>query len=126
MTSRLERNLSDMTFSFSAAPTSVPVGTYVATLDAISRSYHEEFGEGVRFSWRIIEGPSAGMLVSRTCGIRPNATNAAGRLMSQVMGRPIAPGETVSLATRVGRTYSIVVGVGGKGGSTRVESCTLV
>jgi hypothetical protein len=121
--SRMNPYTSDMTFRFSTNQVA-PVGTYLATLKTIERTRHEEYGDGVRFSWQICEGPAAGIVVSRTCGVFPSATNAAGRLMSGVMGRQIQPGENVTLSACVGRTYRIVVGMGGKSPSPRVESCT--
>jgi hypothetical protein len=43
--------------------------------------------------------------------------------MQGLLGASAKPGEKVSLATCIGKTYTIVVGVGKNGTSTRVESC---
>jgi hypothetical protein len=100
-----------------------PPGTYKAVLTAIESTTHPEYGEGLRFSWQIAEGMSAGLLAARTCNPHPTPTNATGRLMAGLLGRQIKPGEKVSLAGCIGRNYMVVVGMGRNGQSTRVESC---
>jgi hypothetical protein len=100
-----------------------PVGSYKAVLDAIQNTTHQEFGDGLRFSWRVTEGVCAGLIATRTCGLFPTPTNAAGKLMAGLLGRQIRPGERISLEPCLGRSYMIVVGLGRNGQSTRVESC---
>ena len=100
-----------------------PPGTYKGVLESIEATTHQEFGDGVRITWRITEGMSSGLLASRTCNPHPTPTNATGRLMAGLLGRQIKPGEKVSLAACIGRSYMVVVGLGRNGQSTRVESC---
>jgi hypothetical protein len=43
--------------------------------------------------------------------------------MAGLLGGPIKPGEKVSLASCVGKLFTIVVGTAQNGTSTRVDSC---
>jgi hypothetical protein len=100
-----------------------PVGTYTAVLESVEATEHPEYGPGLRFGWRIIEGQCAGMLASRTTNRSPSPANISGRLMAGLLGRQIKSGERVAIGGCIGRRYMIVVGLGANGTSTRVESC---
>ena len=94
----------------------VPPGAYKASFAGVERTLHNEYGEGLRFDWKIASGEHAGKTVSRTCRPQPTATNNTGKLIAGLRG------EKLSLAIYIGREYTIVVGLGANGTSTRVES----
>jgi hypothetical protein len=112
--------ISEFVFADSSGP---PAGIYKATFQGVTKTHHEEYGDGARFDWKIVGGEHDGRIASRTCKPQPTAKNATGRLMAGLVGGATKPGEKVSLATFVGKTYTIVVGVASNGTSTRVESC---
>ena len=91
----------------------VPAGVYKASFVGVERTLHPEFGEGLRFDFKVASGEHAGKTVSRTCRPQPTAINVTEQLRA---------GEKLSLASCIGREYTIVVGVGANGTSTRVES----
>ena len=98
----------------------VPAGVYKAS--CVERTLHPEFGEGLRFDFKVASGEHAGKTVSRTCRPQPTAINVTGKLIAGLRGEQLRAGEKLSLASCIGREYTIVVGVGANGTSTRVES----
>jgi hypothetical protein len=111
--------ISEFVFADSSGP---PAGLYKATFEGVTKTHHEEYGDGARFDFKIVGGEHAGRTASRTCKPQPSPKNATGRLMQGIVGAAAKPGEKVSLATFIGKTYTIVVGLAANGTSTRVES----
>lgn len=103
---------------------SPPAGIYRATFEGVSETKHEQYGEGVVFSWKVVGGEHNGKISCRAG--KPEATtgNITGRLLHQLLGEQFKPGE-VSLDHCVGKAYTIVVAIApqGDGKKTRVESC---
>ncbi len=100
-----------------------PPGVYRAVFQGVTRTEHPEYGAGARFDFKVVGGEHDGRTASRTGKPTPSAKNATGRLMAGLLGRAIQPGEKVSLAPLVGKTFTIVVAAAPNGTSTRVESC---
>ena len=100
----------------------VPPGIYKAYFAGVERTLHAEYGEGLRFDWKIASGEHAGKTVSRTCKPQPTAMNNTGKLIAGLRGEQLRAGEKLSLASYISREYTIVVGFGQNGTSTRVES----
>lgn len=100
----------------------VPPGVYKATFTGVERTVHAEYGEGLRFDWKVSSGEHTGKVVSRTCKPQPTATNVTGKLIAGLRGEQLRSGEKVSLASCIGREYTIVVGTGANGTTSRVES----
>jgi len=101
---------------------SVPPGAYKATFLGVERTLHPEYGDGLRFDWKITGGEHAGKIISRTCKPTPTASNQTGKLLAGLRGEQLKAGEKLSLASYIGREYTIVVGIAANGTSTRVES----
>ena len=101
---------------------SVPPGIYKAAFAGVTATSHTEYGEGLRFDWKVASGEHAGKTVSRTCRPNPTAGNVTGKLIAALRGEQLRPGEKLSLADAVGREYTIVVAYGQNGTSSRVES----
>jgi hypothetical protein len=112
--------ISEFVFADGAGP---PAGIYKAAFVGVSKTHHEEYGAGARFDFKIVGGEHDGRIASRTCKPQPTAQNATGKLMQGLLGSAAKPGEKVNLATCIGKTYTIVVGLAKNGTSTRVESC---
>ena len=111
--------LMDFTVSEGSGP---PAGIYRATFVGVVKTTHEQYGDGARFDWKVVGGEHDGKIASRTCKPSPSPKNVTGKLMSGLIGRAMNPGEQVSLAPFVGKTFTIVVGTAANGTSTRVES----
>ena len=116
--------MADALVEFEVADSSgPPAGIYRATFEGVVKTSHPEYGDGARFDWRISEGEHRGRVASRTCKPQPSAKNVTGRIMAGLLGRAIAPGEKVTLAPLVGKTFTVVDGTAPNGTATRVESC---
>jgi len=101
---------------------SVPPGIYKAIFVGVERTTHAEYGEGLRFDWKVNVGEHSGKTVARTCKPQPTASNVTGKLIAGLRGEQLRAGEKLSLANCVGREYTIVVATAANGTSTRVES----
>jgi hypothetical protein len=100
----------------------VPPGIYKASFVGVMPTQHAEYGDGLRFDWKVSSGEHAGKTVSRTCKPQPTAANVTGKLIAGLRGEQLRAGERLSLASCIGREYTIVVSQGANGTSTRVES----
>jgi hypothetical protein len=112
----------DLEFQFGSGG-GPPVGTYTSILESVDATEHPEYGPGLRFGFKIIEGSCAGMIATRTTNRNPSPSNISGRIMAGLLGRQIKAGERVALGSCIGRRYMIMVAPGANGTSTRVESC---
>jgi hypothetical protein len=101
---------------------SVPPGIYKAAFVGVEPTTHADYGEGLRFDWKVTGGEHAGKIVSRTCKPQPTASNVTGKLIAGLRGEQLRAGERVSLANHIGREYTIVVATAANGTSSRVES----
>lgn len=111
-------------FVFKVVASGVPAGNYRATFDGVEiqpANAEKGYAEGIRFKWKLLEGPHAGAIASRVTGSSPTATNACGKLIAALLGRPLALGEAIDLQSYVGKTYLIIVEQS-QGGGTRVAS----
>src|SRR5262245_15571090 len=98
-----------------------PAGSYVARFEGVEQTQHETYGEGLRWKFKVLQGPQAGQLASRTTGLKPSAKNGCGKVLAGLVGRALDLDEEIDIVQYVGRTYLIVVQAGEKGG-TRVEA----
>lgn len=98
-----------------------PAGNYKAKFVGVEKTTHEEYGDGLRWSWEVIDGPQKGAIASRTTSPKPTTGNAAGKLLAAMTGATLAGGSKVSLADCVGKTFLIAVAPT-KSGGTRVET----
>lgn len=111
-------------FVFKVGAAGVPAGNYKAAFNGVEiqpASPEKGYAEGIRFKWKLLEGPHAGAIASRVTGASPTATNACGKMLAALLGRPLALGENIDLQTYVGKTYLIIVEQS-QGGGTRVAS----
>lgn len=102
----------------------VPVGSYKATFagyEVQPENKEKGYGAGLRWKFTVTEGPQAGQTASRITGSAPSPKNAAGKILTGLLGRAVAEGEAIDPDTLIGKPYLIVVGAGQNGG-TRVEA----
>lgn len=99
-----------------------PPGNYKAVFTGVEATTHESYGEGLRFSWTITDGPQKGAVASRGTGNKPSTGNAAGKLIAALTGQSLSGGQKVSVASCVGKAYLITVGPSPSGNGTRVET----
>jgi hypothetical protein len=98
-----------------------PPGNYAATFDGVESTEHEEYGPGLRWRFRISQGPHAGEIATRVTGTNPTSKNGCGKVLAALLGRELQMDEDVDVQSCVGRSYLIVVAAA-KFGGTRVEA----
>jgi hypothetical protein len=94
---------------FVVKPAGPPPGSYRARFVGVEQTNHIEFGPGLRFVFEILSGPHAGLRASRVTPAAPTLTNAAGRMLSGLAGRPLRADEAVDADAFVGREYLLTV-----------------
>lgn len=99
-----------------------PAGNYRAEFIGVEKTTHEEYGEGLRWSWKVIDGPQAGVIATRTTSPKPTTGNAAGRLISAMTNATLAGGQKASIRDCIGKVFLIQVAVTKSGTGTRVET----
>lgn len=100
-----------------------PAGNYRAVFEGVEQTTHEQYGEGLRWKWKVIDGPQTGVIATRTTSPKPTTGNAAGKLIAAMTGATLASGQKASVRECVGKTFLISVQATASGnGSTRVET----
>lgn len=99
----------------------VPAGTYMAKFAGVEMTNHIEYGKGLRFTFEIMEGPCAGMKASRVTSAVPTPKNNAGRMLSDLTGKPLKPQDEVDVNQYLGGAYRITVEET-NGGASRVRN----
>jgi hypothetical protein len=99
-----------------------PPGAYRAAFEGVRRTEHEEYGPGLRFEFRVLDGPQTGAIAARTTSAKPSPSNAAGKLIASITGAALVGGQKASLSSVVGRTFLIVVEAGTNGKGSKVAN----
>ena len=99
----------------------VPEGVYRAKFVDVEKTEHDEFGDGLKFVFKVVEGNHVGESATRITGAKPTVKNAAGKMISGITGQSLTPGSNVDLASCVGREYLVQVETT-KNDSTRIAS----
>jgi hypothetical protein len=111
-------------FQVSAGGSTVPAGMYKATFAGVEETPpHPEYGRGVRFKFKVVGGDHDAEEATVICGIEKAASpkNRLGRVLGGLIGKPVAPGETITIDQYVGKQFLIQVEPApGGNGSTRV------
>jgi hypothetical protein len=100
----------------------VPAGFYRTKFVDVEATEHEEYGAGLKFVFEVIDGEHKGEQATRITGTSPTPKNAAGRMISGVLGATLTPGAQVDLEPCVGRTYLVQVADTKNGQGTRIET----
>lgn len=102
---------------------SVPVGGYRTKFLRLEEAEGSpQYGPALRWCFEIVEGPLTGKLATALTGQRFTAKSNAGKLLSQLQGKPLENGQTVELSQFVGAAFFVNV-VATESGSTKVDSC---
>lgn len=102
----------------------VPAGTYSATFAGVEPQPADAargYGAGIRWKFSIESGPQVGQSASRITGTTPSPKNGCGKILSGLLGRALAQGESIDPDQFIGKRYMIVVASGPQGGS-RIEA----
>jgi len=99
-----------------------PAGNYRAEFLGCETTTHEEYGDGLRWKWKVVDGPQAGVFATRTTSPKPTTGNAAGKLIAAMTGATLAGGQKASVRDCVGKTFLIAVSPTKSGSGTRVET----
>lgn len=85
----------------------VPVGQYIAVFQDVQKTFHQEFGEGVMFMFKIASGEFKDQIVTRIG--KPQATNknSTGKIISGLVGKNVV-GQKISLRPYLNKPYNIV------------------
>jgi hypothetical protein len=97
---------------------------YKATFAGVEETPpHAEYGKGVRFKFKIVDGEHDGEEATVICGVEKPASpkNRLGRILGGIVGKPVVPGEMITVEQYVGRSFLIQVEQApGGNGSTRI------
>jgi hypothetical protein len=99
-----------------------PPGSYRAEFLGVETTTHEEYGDGLRWKWKVVDGPQAGVIATRTTAPKATTGNAAGKLLAAMTGATLAGGQKTSVRDCVGKTFLISVMATKSGSGTRVET----
>jgi hypothetical protein len=110
-----------LTFEVSAGA-GVPAGFYKAVFENVEQTTHDEYGDGLKFVWKVIDGPQTGGLATRITSPKLSPKNAAGRMIAGISGKSLVPGEKIDLTPFVGRTCLLQVEAVANGNGSRVSS----
>ena len=99
-----------------------PAGNYKAEFVGVEQTTHEEYGDGLRWRWKVVDGPQAGVIASRTTSPKPTTGNAAGTLIAAMTGQTLAGGQKASVRDCIGKHFLIQVAATKSGSGTRVET----
>lgn len=111
--------LDDLEIGFGGGP---PAGAYKAEYLGVKKTEHPEFGPGLRFEFRVLEGPQAGAVAAVTTGAKPTPANKAGKVIAQLTGTTLAGGQKANLSGAVGKTFLIVCEATPSGKGTKVAN----
>ncbi len=101
---------------------SVPTGGYRTKFLRVEEAEGSpQYGPALRWCFEVTEGPLAGKLATALTGRKFATKTNAGKLLSQLQGKPLEKGETVDLSQFVGKVFAVNV-VDTESGSTKVES----
>lgn len=99
-----------------------PPGAYRAEFLGVKKTEHEEYGPGLRFEFKVLDGPQAGAIAARTTSAKPSPSNAAGKLIASITGAALVGGQKASLSSAVGKAFLVVVEAGTNGKGSKVAN----
>jgi len=101
----------------------IPAGGYQAEFLGVEKCEedHKEYGPGIRWEFRILDGDYSGKTAVRVTGVEPTKQNACGKMLAQVSGITLEGGASANIADCVGRRFQIQVTPNQSGSGTRVD-----
>ena len=106
---------------------SVPTGTFTAKLlgykEMQPSAKFPDSGTSYAWEFEIVEGLHARKTTSRWTPTKLTMSNNFGKLVREMLGRPLINGEDIDPDTFVGKKYTITVGPSADGLKTKVIMC---
>ena len=106
---------------------SVPTGTYAAKLlgykEMQPSAKFPDSGTSYAWEFEIAEGVHARKTTSRWTPTKLTMSNNFGKLVRELLGRPLVNGEDIDPDTFIGKKFSITVGPSADGMKTKVIMC---
>jgi hypothetical protein len=99
-----------------------PPGLYRAKFLGARADTHPDYGPGLKWEFEIVDGPSAGRVVSRTTQSSPTLKNGCGKMLQMLTGGVASLNQELDLDVYVGRVYEVMVEINSTGNGTRVGS----
>ncbi len=103
---------------------SLPVSEYRAEFVGIETTTHFEYGDGLKWTFVIAEGPQKGRECYRTTKCEPTPRNSCGKFLAALASVEASDGLQIDPDDFVGQIYNVIVEEAQSGLSTRVESFT--
>jgi hypothetical protein len=102
------------------------IGSYRGHLESVEETSHPEYGAGVAFRFIVDRGPDKGQEATVVCSTErpPTAKNKLGRVLSELLGRALRPGEEIDPTRFEGRRCRFEVGPTQDGLGTLVTQIT--
>ena len=98
----------------------LPIGNYAAKFTS-AEAITNDYGEGVRLIFEVLQGEHHGQTASRICSIKLSPKSNLFKFLQAFKGGKLEPGEQVDLLSFVGQQGMMIVEAT-EGGSTRVGS----
>ena len=108
-----------LTFEIKAG-SGVPAGFYRAKFETVEETLHDEYGAGLKFVFKVVDGEQKDGMATRITSPAPTPKNAAGRMIAGITGTALVPGAKIDLAPYVGKTYLLQVEAVANGNGTRI------
>src|SRR5262245_2222490 len=91
----------------------VPLGNYPGAefigTEVQPANPEKKFEAGIKWKWKIHGGPCDGQIATRITGPVPTPKNACGKVLSGLIGRALAPGESIDPDQYIGEHYLLIV-----------------
>jgi hypothetical protein len=111
--------LDEIEIGFGGGP---PAGAYRSEFLGVKRTEHPEYGAGLRFEFKVVDGPQAGAIAAVTTGAKPTPGNKAGKIIASITGAALAGGQKASLSGAVGKVFLIVCEATPTGKGSRIAN----
>lgn len=99
----------------------IPPGAYQTVFNGVEQIKTDNYGDGLRWKFQIVDGEMSGAIASRVTSFSPTSKNACGRMLQSLTGKALTRGVAVDIDAYKGTRYTAVVSEGENGG-TRVEA----
>ena len=109
---------------FTVSKNCLPIGAYLAEFDGVEGTDHPEYGDGIKFTFTVTDGPQKGRECFRTTKREPTIKNSCGRILAALAGVKPSDGLDVDTDDYIGHVYNVIVTESQSGDSTRIESLT--
>ncbi len=100
----------------------LPIGNYLCDFVGAVPVTHEQWGDGLQWTFKVVKGALAGREAFRTTKPEPTIKNSCGKFLAALAGASPSDGLDVDTDDFVGCRYAVMVGASQDGKSTRIET----